>query len=341
MRRLRPPLLLPLMAVLAGCSGIQTIGGREGRDAALINDLFTIFCIVTGIFFAAIMAFLFAAYWRRRGWRADRMPDEEVVPSRHRALRLGLFVWMGAVIGGLMALAVASFFTDRSLAFPNPGRKPVVSIELTGYQWWWDAKYHFQDASKDFRTANALHIPLGAVTMIYLKSNDVIHSFWVPNLAGKQDLIPGHVNDIVLVPAKAGHYRGQCAEYCGLQHAHMALDIVVDSPADYARWLAAQTQPSATPTDPRALAGYNYFMRRQCSACHTVAGTPAGGQVAPDLTHVASRATIAAGTLPNTSGSLYAWIADPQGIKPGNNMPYLGLNADELHAVVAYLETLK
>ena len=334
---------LPLAALLAlaGCSGIQTVGGREGRDAVLINDLFTLFCIVTGLFFAAIIAFLFAAYWRRTGWRADRMEDELAVPPKQRGLKLALFVWTGAVAGGLMALAIASFFTDMGLAHPNGDNKPVVSIELTGNQWWWDAKYHFQDPSKNFRTANELHIPLGAATMIYLKANDVIHSFWVPNLAGKQDLIPGRVNDIVLVPTKAGHYRGQCAEYCGLQHAHMALDIVVDTPADYARWLAQQTQPAPSPSDPQALAGYRYFMTRQCSACHAIGGTEARATVAPDLTHVASRATLAAGTLPNTSGSLHAWIADPQGIKPGNNMPYIGLNADELHAVVAYLETLK
>ena len=342
MRRALLP--LPLLAALASCGGIQTIGGREGRDAALINDLFVVFCIVTGIFFAAIMAFLFASYWRRRGYRADRIPEDEAdlaAPTHDRSLKLGLFLWTGAVVGGLMGLAVASFFTDRGLAQPNRDGKPVVSIELTGNQWWWDAKYHFHDASKDFRTANELHIPLGGATYILLKANDVIHSFWVPNLAGKQDLIPGHLNDIVLVPTKAGHYRGQCAEYCGLQHAHMALDIVVDTPADYQRWIARQQQTAQLPTDPQAQAGYRYFMTRQCGACHTVGGTEAGGQVAPDLTHVASRATIAAGTLPNSVGSMHAWIADPQGVKPGANMPWLGLNADELHAVVAYLETLK
>jgi len=342
--RQKVTLPLPLLTLLAGCGGIQTIGGREGRDAALINDLFTLFCIVTGVFFAAIMAFLFAAYWRRRGWRADRMPEEDSrleAPSRERSLKVGLFLWTGAVIGGLMGLAIASFFTDRGLAHPNGDNKPVVSIELTGNQWWWDAKYHFHDPSKDFRTANELHIPLGAATYILLKANDVIHSFWVPNLAGKQDLIPGHTNDIVLVPTKVGHYRGQCAEYCGLQHAHMALDIVVDTPADYQRWLARQQQTAPPPADPQARAGYVFFMNKQCSACHTIAGTPAGGQVAPDLTHVAGRATIAAGTLPNTPGAMHAWVADPQGVKPGNNMPYIGLDADELHAVVAYLETLK
>jgi cytochrome c oxidase subunit 2 len=177
--------------------------------------------------------------------------------------------------------------------------------------------------------------------MIYLKSNDVIHSFWVPNLAGKQDLIPGRTNDIVLTGTKEGQYRGQCAEYCGLQHAHMALDVTVESPAAFQAWLARQSRPALPPASPQALAGYKFFMTRQCSSCHAVAGTPAGAQVAPDLTHIASRKTIAAGTLPNGTGPLHAWIADPQGVKPGTNMPYIGLDADELHNVVAYLETLE
>lgn len=338
MRR-RAPLLLTL--ALAGCGGLQTIGGREGRDAALINDLFTIFCIVTGLFFAAVMAFLFAAYWRRRGHRRDGMPDPLEVPSKGGPLRIAFFAWTGAVVLGLMGLAVASFFTDRGLAHPNPQNRPVVSIELIANQWWWDVHYHFQDPSKDFRTANELHLPLGSPAMIYLKANDVIHSFWVPNLAGKQDLIPGRVNDIVLVPTKVGQYRGQCAEYCGLQHAHMALDVTVETPAEFARWLAHQTQPATTPTTPQAIAGYMFFNNRQCSSCHAVAGTPAGAGVGPDLTHLMSRKTIAAGTLPNGTGPLHAWVADPQGVKPGANMPYIGLNADELHNVVAYLETLK
>jgi len=333
--------LLPLLAAPAGCGGLQTIGGREGRDAAIINDLFTIFCIVTALFFVAVMAFLFAAYWRRKGHRRDGMPDPLEVPARTGALRIALAVWTGAVVAGLVGLALASYFTDRSLAYPNPGNRPVVSIELIGNQWWWDVRYHFQDPSKNFRTANELHLPAGSPAMVYLKANDVIHSFWVPNLAGKQDLIPGRVNDIVLLPTKVGHYRGQCAEYCGLQHAHMALDVIVDSPQDFARWMESQSRPATTPATPRQIAGYDFFMNRQCSSCHAVAGTRAGAGVGPDLTHLMSRKTIAAGTLPNGTGPLHAWIADPQGVKPGTNMPYIGLNADELHNVVAYLESLK
>jgi cytochrome c oxidase subunit 2 len=341
-RRIRLAAAAPAASLLlAGCEGVQTIGGGQGRDSAAIDQLFILFSVVIGIFFLLVMAGLFAAYWRRRGSRADGLPDGAEVPSRSGMLRAGLYVWTGVVILTLMALAVASYFTDRGLAHPNPDNRPVVSIEVTAHQWWWDVVYHFQDPSRDFRTANELHLPVGVPAMIYLKSGDVIHSFWVPNLAGKQDLIPGRVNDIILVPNRLGVYRGQCAEYCGLQHAHMAFDVTVDSAADFRRWMARQAQPAPAPATPQAIAGYQFFMNRQCSSCHAITGTPAGAGVAPDLTHVASRRTIAAGTLPNGIGPMHAWVADPQGIKPGTSMSYIGLNADELHNVVAYLETLK
>jgi cytochrome c oxidase subunit 2 len=337
--------LLPFPLLLSGCDGIQSITGGEGRDSALINALFAVFTVVTVIFFAAVMAFLFASYWRRGGERGDGLPETDgaaaAAPARPRALRIAFFAWTGAVIVGLMGLAIASYFTDRSMAHPNAANRPVVSIELIANQWWWDVRYHFQDPSKNFRTANEIHLPAGVPAMIYLKSNDVIHSFWVPNLAGKEDLIPGRVNDMVLVPEKIGQYRAQCAEYCGLQHAHMALDVTVESAGDFRAWMARRSAPAPAPATALAASGYNYFMKRECSTCHAIVGTPAAAGVAPDLTHVAGRKTIAAGTLPMGRAGLYAWVADPQGQKPGTNMPYIGLEASELHAVVAYLETLK
>jgi cytochrome c oxidase subunit 2 len=169
----------------------------------------------------------------------------------------------------------------------------------------------------------------------------VIHSFWVPSLAGKQDLIPGRDNDISMTPTKVGIFRGQCAEYCGAQHAHMALVVQVDSEADFLKWWQHQLQPAPPPVTPLAVAGYNFVTSRNCSACHAIAGTPANGTVGPDLTHLASRRSIAAGTLPMSQGNLYGWVADPQSLKPGNRMPTIGLEPDQLHAVVAYLETLK
>jgi cytochrome c oxidase subunit 2 len=176
---------------------------------------------------------------------------------------------------------------------------------------------------------------------IFLRSNDVIHSFWVPSLAGKQDLIPGRENDISITPTKIGIYRGQCAEFCGAQHAHMALVVNVDSYGDFIRWWDHQLQPAPSPATPLSQAGYAFVTSRQCSSCHSIAETPANGTVGPDLTHFASRRTIAAGTMPMGEGNLYGWVADPQSLKPGNHMPTIGLEPNQLHAVVAYLETLK
>ncbi|HEX8669055.1 MAG TPA: c-type cytochrome [Allosphingosinicella sp.] len=331
--------LLPLLA-LAGCDGVQTMTGGDGRDAEQFNSLFTLFIVVTLLFYAAVLAFLAWSWFRRRGKAQDGLGGEEGV-SRSGTLRTGLIVWIAAVVLGIATLTVGSYVTDSGMAHTVPARRPVLSVEIVGNQWWWDVQYHFADPSRNVRTANELHLPLGVPTQITLKSNDVIHSFWVPNIAGKQDLIPGANRDIVLVPTRVGQYRGQCAEYCGMQHAHMAFDVTVESKADFARWLTAQSKPAPVPTTPLAKAGYDYFMNRECSTCHNITGTPATGQVAPDLTHVASRKSIAAGTLPMTRGHLYAWVADPQGAKPGTNMPYIGLEAQELHQVVAYLETLK
>ncbi|MFL6844037.1 MAG: cytochrome c oxidase subunit II [Allosphingosinicella sp.] len=331
--------LLPLLALLAGCQGPQAIGPRDGAESAAISDLFSIFLIVTLIFYAAVLAFLVAAWWRRRSNDSDS-PDP-AAPARDGPLTRALLVWIGAVVLGLTGLTLASYFTDRSIALSVPRNQPAMTIEIVANQWWWDVKYHFPDPSQGVRTANELHLPVGVPAMIYLKSNDVIHSFWVPNLAGKQDLIPGKVEDIVLVPRRIGRYRGQCAEYCGIQHAHMALDVTVESKEDFRHWLGLQQRPAPPPSNPLQQAGFDYVTTRECSSCHNIAGTPASGQVGPDLTHVASRPSIGAGTYPMRRGHLYAWVADPQSAKPGNNMPVVGLDADQLHAVVAYLETLK
>ena len=195
--------------------------------------------------------------------------------------------------------------------------------------------------SRTVRTANEIHLPVGVRAQITLQSNDVIHSFWIPNLAGKQDLIPGRTTDIQLLPRHAGVFRGQCAEFCGVQHTNMAIDVVVEPVADFQRWYEHQLSTAPPPRTPLQLAGYEYVTTRECSSCHGIAGTPAGGQIGPDLTHLASRRTIAAGTLPMSRGNLYGWVADPQSQKPGNRMPTIGLKPDELHAIVAYLETLK
>jgi cytochrome c oxidase subunit 2 len=216
-----------------------------------------------------------------------------------------------------------------------------LSITVTGNQWWWDVEYNAADNSKMVRTANEIHLPVGVPVHIYLKSNDVIHSFWVPSLAGKQDLIPGRENDITIIPQKVGIYRGQCAEFCGAEHAKMALVVDVDTYPDFVKWWEHQLQTAPLPRTPMALAGYKYVTSGPCSACHAIAGTPASATFGPDLTHLATRRTLAAGAIPMGEGNLYGWVADPQSIKPGTRMPTVGLEPNQLHAVVAYLETLK
>ncbi len=327
----------PTLVLLAGCDTLQSATGGDGRHGELFIDLFWFFVVVTTLVYLLVIAFLGAAIVRRRGKRQDGLPDDG--ETRERPLNTLLVAWTGAIALILAALTIVSWLADRRMA--QAAAAPALEIEIVANQWWWDVRYLSSDPSRTIRTANELHLPVGVPVRITLKSNDVIHSFWVPNLAGKQDLIPGRITDLSLRPLREGIYRGQCAEFCGLQHAHMALDVTVESPAEFARWQQRQGQLPPAPRTPLQQAGYAYVTTRECASCHNISGTPASGQIAPDLTHFASRRSIAAGTFPMTRGHLYAWIADPQTAKPGNNMPYIGLSPEELHAIVAYLETLR
>jgi cytochrome c oxidase subunit 2 len=336
--RRAPPLLLPL--ALGGCSyqRYQSMIGGAGVENRQFLTLFAIFLAVCTFMYLLVIGFMLIGI-ARRGRAEANVVESGSHHQSHPLMRTGLIGW-GALIGvGLVVLTIASFLADRSMARAAANEK--LSITLTANQWWWDVEYNSGDASKTLRTANELHLPVGVPTRIILKSNDVIHSFWVPSLAGKQDLIPGRESDITVVPTRTGIFRGQCAEYCGAQHAHMALVVDVDSYADFVKWWSQQLRPAFAPATPQAQAGYDYVTTRECSACHKIGGTPASGTVGPDLTHFASRRSIAAGTLPMSKGNLYGWVADPQSVKPGNHMPTVGLEPDQLHAVVAYLETLK
>ncbi len=189
-------------------------------------------------------------------------------------------------------------------------------------------------------TANELHLPVNRPTRVEILSSDVIHSFWIPNLSGKIDMIPGRANAITLTPRRLGWVRGQCAEFCGLQHAQMALDVKVESDADYAAWLARQAAPASPPKGDEATLGYRLVTSGVCSNCHTIRGAPAVARAGPDLTHVASRRTLAAGTLPMGRGAIMGWIAQPQALKPGAQMPPTSLSGPDANAVAAYLEGL-
>ena len=335
----RATAILPLLLGACSYQHYQSAFGNAAVEDSQFLILFTIFLVVCVVMYVLVMGFMLLGFLRSRGAAEANVVETGRHHHSHPLMRTALIGWTALIGVGLAALAIASFFTHRSMAKAATGEK--LSITLTANQWWWDVQYNSSDASKTLRTANELHLPVGVPVRITLASNDVIHSFWVPSLAGKQDLIPGRESDITIVPKRTGIFRGQCAEFCGAQHAHMALVVNVDSYPDFIKWWDHQLQPAAAPTNPVTLAGYEYVTSGPCSACHNIGGTPASGTVAPDLTHLASRRSIAAGTLPMSKGNLYGWVEDPQSLKPGVKMPTIGMEPDKLHAVVAYLETLK
>lgn len=211
-----------------------------------------------------------------------------------------------------------------------------LTVRITGYQYWWDLAYLDDSGATDFITANELHIPAGARVRLELEAGDVIHSFWVPELAGKTDLIPGQHNVMWISADEPGLYRGQCAEFCGTSHANMLIRVLAQDRAEYEQWAAAQRRPAEPDT-----AGLGSFQEHGCAACHRIAGTFARGDAGPDLTHVGGRATLAAGILPNTPESMARWLADPSAVKPGVLMPSTGLDGASLEEMVAFLERLR
>jgi cytochrome c oxidase subunit 2 len=217
-----------------------------------------------------------------------------------------------------------------------PVTPPATIIEITARQWWWQAHYLSNDSARDFVTADEIHIPAGQPVRLRLIGGDVIHSFWVPQLAGKMDTIPGQTNETWLEAAAPGTYRGQCTEYCGVQHAHMGLVVVADTPADFRKWWDHQLDMPASDNVP----GQDVF-ESHCGGCHTVRGTDAAGSLGPDLSHLMQRTTLASVSLPNDHASLARWISDPQAVKPGSQMPAPQLSGSELAQVQSYLETLK
>lgn len=314
--------------------GWQSALDPHGQGAARLFDLTLFLFAACALVWLLVMAAATATLRKRRG--AFEVPTVPSGPERRSTLVVSCAVAATAVV--VTGFTVVSFFTTRALTAAAPDA-PVVRIRA--YQWWWEATYTDDEPQRVVTVANEIHIPVGTPVRFRLEAPDVIHSFWVPSLAGKQDLIPGRNNEITIRADRAGVYRGQCAEFCGLQHAHMAFLVVAEPSEDFARWLDAQRKPAASPSDEETATGRAVFLGKGCAACHTVAGTGAAGTLGPDLTHVASRRYLAAGLLPTTRGSLAAWIADPQTIKPGNNMPIVPLGAEELAAVSAYMASLR
>jgi cytochrome c oxidase subunit 2 len=309
-----------------------------GPQAHHIEVLWWLTLAICLLVFAAVLG---ATAWALlRSPRADSAtpPDLSSLVRPERLARVVVAAAVGISTLLLIVLTVASFATDRALARLGP---PALEIEITGHRWWWEIRYEDPDPTRIFLTANELHIPAGKPVLLKLKADDVIHSFWVPALHGKKDLIPGRDATISLQADNPGMYRGQCAEFCGVQHAKMVFLVIAHTAQEYESWAEAQRKPAPEPASSQQKRGREVFLGGTCAMCHAIQGTSANARKAPDLTHLASRQTLAAGTVPNTIGHLAGWILDPQGIKPGVNMPANPMSSDDLHALLAYLQTLQ
>lgn len=335
---------LAATALLASsCAGAPSILEPSSPSAARIGTLWWImFGIATAV--VVVVGVLVVVSVVRRNRRVE--PDGEPAWT----MRL---VVAGGVVLPVIVLSMLWAFTLRDVAaLGSPGSEPVTTIEITGYRWWWEVRY----PDEDITTANEMHIPAGEPVRVRLLAGDVIHSFWVPELGPKVDMIPGRTNTTWLQADRAGVYRGQCAEFCGLQHANMAFSVIAEEPAAFDEWVTRERQDAAEPTDDAERRGREVFSTAACTACHVIRGVseevapgtrvdgpfePTTAVEGPDLTHVASRRTIGAGTVPNTRGHLGGWIVDSQTIKPGNLMPPIELSGEELTALLAYLESLE
>jgi cytochrome c oxidase subunit II len=303
-------------------------------QAHLVDRLWNAMYITAALVCVLVVAALLWAAFRRRG--GEEAADG---PTRARPIPKAVLLSTGVTVVIVLVFLIYDVSVGRSIT-TNPG-KDAIQIRVTGHQWWWEVQYRDSLPQHWVTTANEVHIPVGKPVVFELRSADVIHSFWPPNLSPKRDQIPGDENSVWFQADRAGVYRGLCAEFCGHQHAKMAFVVVAEPMDRFASWLAAQRDTARTPTDSLARRGQEVFLGSSCVMCHAISGTPAGSRIGPDLTHLASRQTIAAGTLPNTRSNLTGWIVDPQVIKPGVKMPPSQLNGADLLALVAYLETLK
>jgi cytochrome c oxidase subunit 2 len=319
----------------SGCVGRQNVLDPASDQASTLHGLLGLVLVVCGIAYVLVLLFLGWAIWRAR----RRLPAEVDLAPDDSGLRLSLGAWAAVMAVGLVVLAGASFLVDRALA--KPGGSGPADIRVTAQQWWWRLEYRDPADGHWIETANELHLPLGRPARIEIRSADVIHSFWIPNLSGKIDMVPGRVNQLTITPRRLGWVRGQCAEFCGLQHAKMALDVKVETPEAFAAWLSAQALPAAAPEDATAARGRALITSGSCAGCHAIRGSAASARPGPDLTHVGSRQSLAAGTLPMSRGALMGWIVQPQALKPGAEMPATGLSPADALAVVSYLETLR
>jgi len=327
--------------LFASCGGRQSALDAAGIQAERLQDLWWLFFYITAAVYLIVMAVLLIALFRNK--KVDERTPPEVEPDEARETRIGYIV-KGAVavtVVTLFALMITSFRTGKAIN-SMAETPPAVAIKITGHQWWWEVEYQDEKTpSNNVLTANEIHVPVGQPVKLMLQSNDVIHSIWLPNFHGKKDLVPNYPTTFYFSADKPGVYWGQCAEFCGYQHAKMRFTVVAETPEEYQSWYQAQQQAPQPAADEMQKRGEQIFLTSVCTQCHTVQGTTANGRVGPNLTHIAARPYIAAGSLQNTGDHLKQWITDPQAIKPGIRMPMNQYTGDDMQALVTYLESLK
>ena len=314
----------------------QTTIFPKSDGAHIINNLYVLIFVLATIVFFLVQGGLVYILWRYRYREGHPLPEQV-----HGNTKLEIGWTIGPAIV-LLAIAIPTIQAIFALESPpdigEPGQQVAGSlpIEVIGHQWWWEFRYPEQNIV----SANELVVPVGRTVELRMRSDDVIHSWWVPQLMGKQDVMPAHVNILWFTAIEAGQYRGQCAEYCGIQHALMRMTAIVHSQADWDAWVARNQRP-AQPTTDLAQQGAEVFSRNACVGCHAIQGTNAQSRIGPDLSHFGSRTTLAAGILDNTPENLARWLRNPQEVKEGNKMPNLNLRPQEVDALVEYLYSLK
>jgi cytochrome c oxidase subunit II len=329
-----PTIAIPIAGatlILAGCGGNHNVLHAESHAEHRISLLFWIMMIGSFVALGVVAVFLLLGWVRRH--------REGLPGGGGEKTGAALVVVLGVAVP-IVVLSVLFWYSDVEVidsTTPPAAASTSLTVEVTGHQWFWEVRYPGTSAV----TANEIHIPVHTRVNLVAKTADVIHSFWVPELNRKIDMIPGRSNRILLDVDRVGVYRGQCSEFCGLQHAHMAMLVFADPPDVFRRWLAHMAQPAAAPPTAADRRGRDVFLSQACSGCHAIRGTKAEGTVGPDLTHLQTRTTLAADTIPNSKSDLGNWVLDPQHVKPGNKMPALPLAGAQFQDLLAYLESLR
>jgi cytochrome c oxidase subunit II len=304
----------------------QSVLATASDSAAVISDLTIAMVVGAALLFLMVMVLLVRGAWA---------PPSPVKPSRW-------LVGGGLVLPGVVLALLLAEGLRIGAALSHEPDMHGLEVEVIARRWWWEFRYRNSDGSESVALANELHLPMDGATVLTFTSRDVIHSFWVPALAGKVDVVPGARNRLIIHATQPGRFRGQCAEYCGTQHANMGLEVVVETPEQFRTWLLNQAGPAVQSADALTHRGQQVFLESGCPACHTVRGIRAAGVLGPDLTHVASRRRLAAATLDNDPGSLIAWVHDAQHLKPGNLMPSMPVsNGEDARALAAWLGSLQ